>query len=379
MLGISLTGHAGIYDQPLLLATKWLIANQNLDGSWGPTQELQPLYTSQVVHALDSASQQKTAYYAGLTWLESHDIKSVDLIARQVDALASHGDDLSYAQSYLQNAQSRTGINFYGWGLSGIYTSSTLDTALALIAHADIGSSAQIQPALNFLKSNQLTGTNNQGWAINGATASDPAITALVIQALSRYKAQDTTLAAVVNNGLTTLNAIVPATAAPILQALSAQAAQDAGSPTLTSTFLTRLAASQSVDGSWSVDAYSTALAMRAMATASNPAGITAHVSIPDQALRRAINLALGQNAMDKITVGQMAQLTSLSAVGAGITDLTGLQAAINLTGVNFNNNTIKTISPLANLTKLTSVSWLGNPGNMSEQIPALLLIVAGP
>jgi hypothetical protein len=379
LLGFGLTVHAGVYDKSLVLATKWLVSNQNPDGSWGPTQDVQPLYTSAVVHALESESKQQNTYYAGLTWLESRDIKSVDLIARQVDALASHGDDLSSAQTYLQNAQSHIGTSYMGWGLSGFYTSSTIDTALALIANADIGSSAQIQPAIDFLKSNQLVGINNQGWAVNNSGSSDPAITALVIQALARYTVQDGTLAAIIGNGLTTLTAIVPATASPILQALSAQAAQDAGNTALASAFLTQLSASQSVDGSWNADPYATALAMRAMATATNSSASSAQVSVPDQALRRAINLALGHNAMDSITMGEMAQLTSLSAIGAGIVDLTGLQAAINLNNLNLNNNNIKSTSPFANLPKLTSVSWMGNPGNMSEQIPALLVIVTTP
>lgn len=184
LLGFGLTVHAGVYGKSLVSATTWLVTNQNPDGSWGPNQDVQPLYTSAVVHALESESRQQNSYYAGLTWLESRNIKSVDLIARQVDALASHGDDLSSAQTYLQNAQSHIGTSYMGWVLSGFYTSSTVDTALALIANADIGSSAQIQPAIDILKSNQLAGINNQGWAVNNSGSSDPSITALVIQAL---------------------------------------------------------------------------------------------------------------------------------------------------------------------------------------------------
>lgn len=377
LLCCSLTVHAGIYTAPLTSAMQWLVANQNADGSWGATQDIQPVYTSVAVRALHSASMLQSTYYAGLTWLENHNSSNVDLISRQANALASHGDNLDYARTYLQNAQAHNGSIYAGWGLSPIYSSSAIDTALALIAYTELGSSVQIQPAINFLKSSQRIGANDQGWATNNAGSSDPAVTALVIQALGRYTTQDATLTAVINNGLNTLSTLVTSDMPPVIQALAAQAAQDAGNSALATTFLSRLTASQSVDGSWNADPYATALAARAMAsTTSSPA--LSLVSIPDQALRRAINLALGRNAMDSITMGEMARLTSLSAVGAGIADLTGLQSAINLTSVNLNNNNLKSIAPLTGLTHLASVSWKGNPGHIGEQLPALLLIMTG-
>src|ERR1035437_4676699 len=209
LLSINLTVHAGTYDQPTLQGAQWLAAQQNADGSWGATPDIQPVYTSAAVRALASAYKQQYAYFAGVTWLESHDSDNVDLIARQVNSLLGHGDDLSSAQAYLKTAQAYSGTTYAGWGLSSYYTSSTIDTALALIAYADLGGGLQIQPALNFLKSSQLTGANNQGWAVNAASSSDPAITALVIQALSRYTALDATLTPVISYGLSTLNALV--------------------------------------------------------------------------------------------------------------------------------------------------------------------------
>jgi Leucine-rich repeat (LRR) protein len=95
-------------------------------------------------------------------------------------------------------------------------------------------------------------------------------------------------------------------------------------------------------------------------------------VVIPDQALRKAINLALGRNAMDSLTRGLMAQLTTLNAVGNGISDLTGLQYAVNLKTANLSNNKLTTITPISGL-QLTSLIWTGNPGNPgSTQVPAM-------
>ena len=288
------------------------------------------------------------------------------------------GRTLSPSQTYLQTTQAYNGTTYAGWGLSSFYTSSAIDTALALIASADLGSSIQIQPAINFLKSNQLTGTNNQGWTVNNADSSDPSITALVVQALSRYTSLDPALAIVISDGLNTLNTLVSSTSSPAIQALAAQAAQAAGNTTLTATFLTMLTTSQATTGiskgSWNADVYATALATSALALAANASSLSAPVAIPDQALRKAINLALGRNAMDNLSQGQLLQLTALSAAGAGISDLTGLQLATNLASANFDNNNLLTIAPLSGLTQLASISWTGNPGSSSgsTQVPAV-------
>ncbi len=374
LLSLSLSAHAGVYDQPTEKGAQWLASQQNSDGSWGASSDIQPVYTSAVVRALGTAYKRQKAFFAGLTWLESHDSSNVDLISRRAGALNSHGDDLGDALSYLQNAQTRSGTVYSGWGLSSIYTSSAIDTALALIAYADLGSSVQVQPALNFLKTSQRTGSNDQGWAVGNAESSDPAVTALVIQALSRYTALDGTLTSVINNGLNTLNTLVNSTAPTVIQALAAQAAQEAGNSSLATTFLSRLTASQSTDGSWNADPYTTAVATRAVATAANSSVQSTPVTIPDQALRKAINLALGRNSMDYLNRGELAQLTSLTAVNQGIADLTGLEWAINLANANLNNNNLSNITPLSGLTQLASLDWTGNPGNPGApvQVPAV-------
>lgn len=369
----------GPYDQPAALGAQWLASQQNADGSWGASSAIQPVYTSAAVRALAAAYKQQNAFFAGVTWLENNDIHNVDLLSRQADALVSHGDDPSFAQAYLQSAQASSA----GWGLSAFYTSSTIDTALALIAYADLGGgSAQTQPAINFLKGSVLSGNNNQGWAVNNAVNSDPAITALVIQALSRYTTQDAALPAIISSGLTTLNALVTTATPPATQALAAQAAQAAGNTALTTTFLTMLTAGQSTSGtslgSWNSDPYTTALATSALATAANASSLSTRVDMPDQALRQAVNSALGHNAMENITQGQLAQLISLTAVGAGISDLTGLQYATHLTSLNLNNNNLTSIATLASLTQLaaSSITWTGNPGNPGApvQVPAMPL-----
>jgi hypothetical protein len=60
-----------------------------------------------------------------------------------------------------------------------------VDTALALLASNDLGNTLNITAAINFLKSSQRTVVGDTGWTIGTSNnKSDPAITALVVQAL---------------------------------------------------------------------------------------------------------------------------------------------------------------------------------------------------
>ncbi len=80
--------------------------------------------------------------------------------------------------------------------------------------------------------------------------------------------------------------------------------------------------------------------------------------NIPDPNLRAKIEQALGKASGATITAADMATLTELDALHAGISDLTGLEWAINLTELPLGANSISDISPLAGLTKLTDL-WL--------------------
>lgn len=359
----SLTVCAGPYDTPAMRGAQWLSSKQNMDGSWGNSPNLQAVYTSVAVNALDKAYQRENAYFAGITWLENNASNNVDSLSRLADSLSSHGDNLFNISDYLQNAQESFKS---GWGLSAIYTSSAIDTAFALIAYDKLNKILYVQSALDFMKSAQRLGPSpsDKGWSVGTASASDPTITALAVQALSRYVSIDPSLNTVISNALSTLNAIVLDTAPVLHQAMVAQAAQDAGNTTIAAKFLNSLISTQSADGSWGADPYVTALATRALATAAQSSIQATTVTVPDQQLRRAINLALGRNAMDSLNRGELAQLTSLTAINAGISSLVGLEWAINLTSVNFNNNNLTSIAELSGLTKLTSISWTGNPGN---------------
>ncbi|MCL0101253.1 stalk domain-containing protein, partial [Peptococcaceae bacterium] len=78
-------------------------------------------------------------------------------------------------------------------------------------------------------------------------------------------------------------------------------------------------------------------------------------VTFLDANLEAAIRDALRKPTGD-ITKVDMAELTNLRAWERGITDLSGLEYAVNLTSLNLRGNQITDITPLAGLTNLTSL-----------------------
>ena len=84
-------------------------------------------------------------------------------------------------------------------------------------------------------------------------------------------------------------------------------------------------------------------------------------VEFPDANLRAAIEEALDIASGDPITTSDMVALTWLKARRANISDLTGLEHAINLTELSLWGNSISDVSSLAGLTHLTSLSLSDN------------------
>ena len=85
------------------------------------------------------------------------------------------------------------------------------------------------------------------------------------------------------------------------------------------------------------------------------------YVYIPDDNLRAVVQSALGKEKVDSIAVVEMHHLTSIEAGDDGIKDLTGLEAATNLTELSLYGNAISDISLLSGLTNLTELSLSNN------------------
>ena len=84
-------------------------------------------------------------------------------------------------------------------------------------------------------------------------------------------------------------------------------------------------------------------------------------VDIPDFNLRNAIAAELGKAAGDTITTSDMATLTQFTAISSKISDLTGLEHAINLESLDLVANSISDISTVAGLTNLRSLDLTAN------------------
>ena len=84
-------------------------------------------------------------------------------------------------------------------------------------------------------------------------------------------------------------------------------------------------------------------------------------VNIPDPNLRAAIENQLGKPSGATITTADMASLTRLSAHRSNISDLTGLETALNLTSLTLDHNSISDISPVEGLTNLTTLALYNN------------------
>ena len=97
--------------------------------------------------------------------------------------------------------------------------------------------------------------------------------------------------------------------------------------------------------------------------------GTDGQVTIPDANLRAAIEAALDKTSGAPITEAELKALTLLEATNRDIRNLTGLEAATNLTELDLRFNKIEDITPLASLTNLT---WLDLNFNAIEDISPL-------
>ena len=83
-------------------------------------------------------------------------------------------------------------------------------------------------------------------------------------------------------------------------------------------------------------------------------------VEFQDAALETAVRQALGKEYGD-ITATDMAGLTSLTAYHAGVSNLVGLEYAVNLTDLRIGGNNISDLRPLSQLANLNTLDVFGN------------------
>lgn len=359
--------HAGAFAGPAQNAAAWLESQQAAsDGSWRDSSEARTyLQTTEAVLALYQVNRRRSAYYAGQTWIENHDPKNLDALARRLFVLRATQSSAQQDIDALLAAVSTPASGQSGWGLAKRYRASPLDTALVLDALRTAGASFSSSQAIAYLKAAQLTASGDQGWPTAAGTTTDAYTTARVVQALASYKGSDSTLATPLANAVATLKAKVSSTTAPHVRAAAAQAylRMDPASSDAKD-LLNSLVAMQRTDGGFDAGVFATGLITQAFAAAEGVDAATSRqrVDVTDAALRAAINESLGRGSMDELNRGELSQLTTLNISNRGVTSLNGLQFANNLTTLNASNNTISDTSQIAGLTKLTSADLNGNP-----------------
>ncbi len=361
LLAFASYSHA-LYETSITQAQQWLSAQQNSDGSWGTTTAEKFILTAEAVDALRASGLRGEAYYQGITWLENHATDNADYQARRVFSLSAHGDDVSAIITALVSAQNSAVSGRDAWGASQEYLQAPLDTAIVLNSLSLLNSAADIQAAIDYLKAVQLSGASNQGWPVALEDQSDAFATAMVVKALVALQSVDASVAAPINNAVSTLAALVNTASPTYLQAHTAHAAYLSGNTGVANPLLSHLSGAQSSDGSWGGRAYDTALVLRALAAADGldtPAN-QSDVTIPDANLRAAINSGLGRNRMDTLDRAELLRLTDLNAASLGISDLTGLEWALNLQHLNVSGNQITSLSPI-NALALQTLDVTGN------------------
>lgn len=366
VLQVGAAAAASAYQQPAENGIAWLVQQQDLsDGSWGATDDVKYTYTSEAVVALSALNKTGRVYQAGLAWLRNHPPANLDASARRILALGLAGGVVQQDIQVVQGAQNLTAPGNSGWGLSGAYQGSALDTSLSLQALSQQGVTANVAAALTYLVSSQITGSDS-GWALGQESASDLMTTALVVQSLIPLKAMNTSVPAAITRGFDVLNTKVSASSSTpqIAASIVAYLRNSTSSPQAAS-LLTVLLSRQSGDGSWQQDPFATAMALRAFAAAMGKdlAAQKVAVNLPDNALRGALNASLGKGALDAVTVGELQAIVSLDASNLGIVDLTGLEQAINLTYLDLRNNQIVSFNPVNGLVNANIIKE-GNPGD---------------
>ena len=119
----------------------WLVTNQNVSGSWGDPDLTEFRDTTVAANVLRKLGVTGSEYYNAIDYLAGEDVSSTDYLARQAKALALAGQPFSsYFDELLSYRNERPfdpAFENYpegGWGAYRGFSTTTLDTALALNA-----------------------------------------------------------------------------------------------------------------------------------------------------------------------------------------------------------------------------------------------------
>jgi Squalene-hopene cyclase C-terminal domain/CARDB/FlgD Ig-like domain/Prenyltransferase and squalene oxidase repeat len=249
----------------------WLMNHQQTDGSWTDfvlTTERDTAETATTLQRFPVATQSSQA---GFAWLGSNSSANTDYLARRIEAaVQAHSDSSALVQELLAQ-RNRDG----GWGSNRNFVSSATDTALALkaLAVASYSDSSVTGPAIAYLQATQ--NSDNGGWSGDDAFSTIQP-TAAVLTAFNHYR-KNYTLESNITQAVAFLaskqNKIQngdggfgnsPSTVYDTALAVIALQAVGADK-TMSGNGVTYLQGQQSENGAWFDSPYQTALAVRAV------------------------------------------------------------------------------------------------------------------
>ena len=250
----------------------WLGTQQNVDNSIGNITSTTDITrtTVAVMDTLQALNQTNTTLYTGAVfWLQSQSISTTDYLSERMFTLLSGGSDEGLLVSYIDPA---SGV----WGGYAGYGINTLDTALALDAlnAVNYSSQATISNAVLYLVTNQ---NPDGGWGFYTGDNSNVYMTAMVASTLEQF-ARTSSIATALNNAMNYLVAhqnsdggfgSSPSTVYETALAYIALVGLTTDD-TILGNAANYLSSTQASDGSWNEDAYSTALALRALYLSQN-------------------------------------------------------------------------------------------------------------
>ncbi len=253
----------------------WLNGSQNQDGSWNSlTTSTSGYYaTTAVLDSFQFLNETSQQYMNGLAWLQnqSFDTMSTTYLAPKITILASTGQSTSSNVDTLLSYRNSDS----GWGGYIKYPSTIFHTAIALQAlhAANYSDTTLIGQSLNYLTSNQNA---DGGWSFITGQESNVFTTSTALKAHAVY------------NGIFINQGPIDKAVAYLLSkqnsdggfgsspskvfetglAFDALVASGANISVIAPSAINYLTSTQLADGSWDDDPYSTALALRALASA---------------------------------------------------------------------------------------------------------------
>ena len=281
--------------------TTWLLSARYDMGMWvfktapDPLQteftadDFTPTYVRDTLEAVKTLQTLNTAvseYEATLNWIEFSALPSTQQLSQKIQILSKAGNDVTSIVSEILTYKNSDN----GFGGAKGYPSNAMDTAFALQALAAIqyNNSTVINNALNFIISAQ---NSDGGFGLYKSKSSNTYMTALVSSTLQQFQ-QTTSIATAVNKATSYLMShqnidggfatstgsvsTVYETALSIIALIgSGQGDPSTGSGLPIQNAINYLISNQQLNGSWNDDPYSTALAIRALASVKPNLSIT--------------------------------------------------------------------------------------------------------